>query len=230
MALAAADGVDARDGSTAICTLRQADPNFAVVAIIAHVAKHHGYEVGETKVKEVLRAAGLARRGGPPSGAKAVGEVRLELAGMRLVEAASVQTGYVEALTTAMMAQPVATPVPASAAPVDTSGRDELGRFEADYNERFRKKPGDVIGPGFASVETTRASKDPARFHLNQVKPEVLSRKLWALMVSPVLGTGRWDGIRVARGALLGELCGYPYMPSTLDLFTRDLRSMSQTS
>ena len=208
----------------AICTLRQADPNFAVAAIISHVAKHHGYEVGETKVKEVLRAAGLARRGGLPSGAKQVGEVRLELAGMKLVEVASVQTGYVEALTKAMVAQLAATPAPASPSPVDTSGRDELGRFDAGYNERYRKKPGEAIGPGFASVETTRGSKDPARFHLNQVEPEILSRKIWALMVSPLLGTGRWDGIRVARGALLGELCGYPYMPSTLDLFTRELK------
>ena len=102
-----------------------------------------------------------------------------------------------------------------------TSGRDDLGRFEAEYNERYRKKAGEAIGPGFASVEGKRGTKAAERFHVQQVGPENLSRKIWALMVSPLLGSGRWDGIRVARGALLGELCGYPYMPSTLDLFTR---------
>src|SRR5207245_9349786 len=45
-----------------------------------------------------------------------------------------------------------------------------------------------------------------------------------AWMVSPRLRGGRWDGIRVARGARRGELCVYPYMPSTLDLFTRELK------
>lgn len=208
----------------AICTLRQADPDFAVSAIISHVAKHHQYEVGKTKVKEVLRKAGLARRGGPPSGDRRVGEVRLELAGMKLVEAACVQTGYVDALTKAMVAQVTASPMLATSSPADTSGRDDFGRFAAEYNERYRKTAGDPIGPGFASVETKRAAKDPERFHLTQVGPEIIERKIWALMVSPLLGSGRWDGIRVARGALLGELCGYPYMPSTLDLFTRELK------
>lgn len=208
----------------AICTLRQADPDFAVAAIIAHVAKHHGYEVKKSKVKDVLRQAGLARRRGPRSSDGRVGEVRLEFAGMKLVEAACVQTGYVEALTKAVVAKGAAAPSPATPSPVDTSGRDEFGRFGDDYNERYRKKPGEAIGPGFASVETTRSSKDPDRFHLNHVGPDIIERKIWALMVSPLLGSGRWDGIRVARGSLLGELCGYPYMPSTLDLFTRELK------
>jgi hypothetical protein len=52
----------------------------------------------------------------------------------------------------------------------------------------------------------------------------VIERKVWSLMVSPLLGSGRWDGIRVPRGNLLEELCGYAYMPSTLELFTRELK------
>lgn len=213
-----------------MCTLRRADPEVSVPTIIAHVGKFHDYEVGKTKVKEVLRAAGLARRGGPRSGDRHLGEVRLEMAGMKLVEAAGVQTGYVEALSKAMVAQATQTPTPSTSLPVDTSGRDELGRFKSDYNERYRTKSGEAIGPGFASVETTSAEKDPQRFHLNQVGPEVIERKIWALMVSPLLGNGRWDGIRAARGELLGELCGYAYMPSTLDLFTRELKFLGMAS
>ena len=207
----------------AIRTMRRVDPDCDVEAIIAHVEQHHDFKVGGTTVRLVLKEAGLARRTGPPSGDPHTGETRLELAGMKLVEAAAVKTGYVEALAVAVMTQGAVLPS-SPAAPLDRSGRDEFGRFEAEHNERFRKKPGDLIGPGFASVQSTRVGKDPERFHLNQVGLSIIERKVWALMVSPLLGSGRWDGIRVARGDLLGELCGYPYMPSTLDLFTRELK------
>lgn len=209
----------------AICTLRRADPNCAVEAIIAHVAKHHGYDVGPTTVKALLRETGLARRRGTPSGRGESGEARLEMAGMKLVEAACVETRYLSALTQAVVQQAseeLSTRPPAEAA--DVRGRDEFGRFRAEYNDQYRKGEGEPIGPGFASIEEKRKDKEPERFHLNQVKPEIIERKLWALLASPLLGSGRWDGIRVPRGELLSELCGFPYMPSTLDLFTRELK------
>ena len=208
----------------AICTLRRADPNCPVQRIVAHVEKHHGYDVSETKVKAVLREAGLARRRGPPLGRTQSGEVRLELAGMKLVEAACMQTRYLGALTDAVVAQAAEAMAPRPTAAAAANGRDEFGRFRADYNEQYRKKPGDSIGPGFASVEEKRKDKEAERFHLNQVRPEIVERKMWALLSSPLLGSGRWDGIRVPRGELLAELCGFPYMPSTLDLFTRELK------
>ena len=208
----------------AICTLRQADSQVSVETILAHVKKHHDFEMGRSTVKHILQLAGLARRRGPPSGDANHGTVPLVFAGMKLVEAAAVQTGYLAALTTALVEVRRTTAVPPGALPVDTLGRDREGRFEAGHNERFRKQPGDPLGPGFASVEVTRATKDPKRFHLHHAEPEIIERKIWGLMTSPLLGNGRWDGIRVARGDLLSELCGYPYMPSTLDLFTRELK------
>ena len=51
----------------AICTLRRADPNCPVADIMTHVAKHHGFQTSETKVKRVLRSAGLHRRPAPPA-------------------------------------------------------------------------------------------------------------------------------------------------------------------
>jgi transposase len=199
----------------AICTLRRADPNCPVQTIVAHVERHHGYDVSETKVKTVLREAGLSRRRGPPSRRTQSGEMRLELAGMKLVEAACVQTRYLGALTDAVVAQAAEAIAPRPAAAADAMGRDEFGRFRADYNEQYRKQAGDSIGPGFASVEEKRKDKEAERFHLNQVRPEIVERKMWALLSSPLLGSGRWDGIRVPRGELLQELCGFPYMRST---------------
>lgn len=213
----------------AICTLRRVDPNMAVELVIAHVAKHHDYAVSGTTVKRVLRDEGLARRRGPATG-EDHGEHRLELGGMKLVEAACVETGYLDALTEAVVGQVEAAEKPEEAKPADTEDRDEYGRFLPSYNERFRKQEGDEVGPGFRSVGRKRKGLDPERLHVSQVRLEIVERKLLALLVSPLLGNGRWDGIRVARGELLGELCGFPYMPATLDLFTRELKYIGVSS
>lgn len=214
----------------AICTLRRADPATSVQTIIEHVAKFHDVSVGPTTVKNTLAAAGLARRRGSPAGNTQAGAVPLEFAGMKLVEAAAVQSGALTALVNTVVEVVASAPRSAEAVAVDRSDRDAFGRFEPGFNRRYRKQPGDVIGPGFKSVEQTRSTKLPTRFHITQVEPEVIERKLWALIVSPLLGTGRWDGIRIARGDLLGELCGFPYMPSTLDLFTRELKFLGASS
>ena len=210
----------------AVCTLRRADPNVDVAVIVEHVRRHHHFVTSATSVKRVLRKEGLARRRGPVAGAAR----RLELGGMKLVEAALEETGYLKALTTAVCEQVAAVPLPASAPPVDRTGRDECGRFEPGYNDRYRRREGDAIGPGFASVEDQREGRDPTRLHARGAGPAVIERKLLALMVSPLLGSGRWDGIRVARGQLLEELCGFAYMPSTLELFSRELKQVGVSS
>ena len=208
----------------AICTLRQADPNIEVAVIVEHVAQHHGHKTSGTVVKRVLRTHGLARRCGPVSGADARNEQRLELGGMRLVEAALVQTGYLEALAVAAQEQLAQVPLPEVPVPADISDRDDCGRFLPSYNERYVKSEEDAIGPGFASVEGKRVGMDPSRLHMSGARHEIIEQKMLALMTSPLLGGGRWDGIRATRGALLEELCGFPYMPSTLDLFSRELK------
>jgi len=219
-----------QEARAAICTLRRADANVSVAVIIDHIAKHHQVKVSETKVKAVLREEGLARRRGPVEGAGSGGEQRLELGGMKLVEAALVETGYLRALSIAVSEQVAAVPTPQPARPIDRSDRDDWGRFVPSYNERYRKAEGDAIGPGFVSVETKRTGLDPGRLHVSGARQELIERKMYALMTSPLLGGGRWDGIRTSRGALLEELCGFPYMPSTLDLFTRELKYVGVAS
>ena len=188
----------------AIRTLRQADPNVAVETIVKHVAKYHGFKTSETTVKRILRAEGLARRRGPVSGQAGTGETRLEFGGMKLVESALVETGYIKDLVAGVVAQLETIPTPVSPAPVDVTGRDESGRFVAEYNERTRKGPTDDLGPGFESVETKRSALVVSRLHLSGSQPEIIERKLTALFVSPLLGGGRWDGLRIHResGAL----------------------------
>jgi hypothetical protein len=208
----------------AICTLRRADANYPVSDIVVFVAKHHEFQTSETTVKRVLKSAGLHRRPGPSATPPVSGARRLELAGMRLVEAAAVETGYVGALAQGIVEHIADLPRPAEVAPVDTSDRDDCGRFLPAYNERYRKPDGDQLGPGFASVSVKREGMDPDRLQVGQVSQEVIERKLYAVMASPLLGTGRWDGIRVPRGQLLDELCGVAYMPATLEKFTGELK------
>ncbi len=208
----------------AIRTLRQADPNVAVEVIVRHVAQYHQLKLSETTVKRILRAEGLQRRRGPASGQAGAGDIRLEFGGMKLVEAALVATDYIKALATGVVSQVKSTPQVESPAPVDVSGRDELGRFEGPYNERTRRGPDDEVGPGFKSVEIKREGLVVSRLHLAGASLENVERKLTALLMTPLLGGGRWDGLRIHRGGLLEELCGFPYMPATLDTFTRELK------
>ena len=208
----------------AICTLRRADLNYDVDKIVAHLWQHHGYKTSEATVRRILKEQRLSRRRGPVSGQGNVGEKRLEFGGMKLVEAACEQTGYVKALTKGIIEHVKDLPRPSEPRVPYTGDRDEYGRFLPEYNERYRKCSDAVIGPGFASVSDKREGKDPDRFQISKVSSEIIERKVVALLSSPLIGSGRWDGMRVPRGELLGELCGYPYMPATLDQFTRELK------
>ncbi len=208
----------------AVCTLRQADPNFAVEAVVQHLAKHHTFKTSESTVKRILRAAGLERRPGPVSSKPGTGEKRLEFGGAKLLESALVETGYIKALAAGIVAEVRAFPIAEEPPALDVTDRDELGRFLPEYNKRTRKGPDDAVGPGFKSVKSKRDAVVVARLHLAGANHGLIERKLTALLMSPLLGSGRWDGLRIPRGHLLEEFCGFPYMPSTLDLFARELK------
>jgi hypothetical protein len=143
---------------------------------------------------------------------------------MKLVEAALVETGYLEALAKGVLGCIQSAAENPDARPVDRTDRDDWGRFMPGYNERLRKKNPQDIGPGFESVEIKRKGMAVERLHVSGASLAVIERKLLGMMVSPVLGGTRWEGLRVSRGALLEEVCGYPYMPATMDLFARELK------
>lgn len=210
----------------AICTLRRADPEIATADIASHLQQHHGVTVGLTTIKKVLRENGLNRRRGAPAGYKREPrEQPLAYGGLKLVEAALVETGYLGALSQAIADHVEHLPRPETVREIDRSGRDANGRFLPAYNERFRKGPDDPIGPGFASVAEKRLGMDVDRFEIAKTGQAVIERKLIALLVSPLIGGGGWDGLRTPQaGILLNEVCGHPYMPATLDRFTRELK------
>ncbi len=209
----------------AIRTLRRANPAIDVETIADYVKKHHGFMTSGSAVKRVLREHGLNRRSGPQKGNTTAGEQRVELGGMKLLEAACVETGYVEAPARAIITHVRDLPGPETPEEPDTSGRDEYSRFLPEYNERYRKRPDTPIGPGFASVLEKRKSMNPDRLEISKTRDAIIERKLPALPASPIICTGRWDSMRVSRAdKLLRDVCGFPYMPATLDRFSRELK------
>lgn len=211
------------DVRNAICGTRLLCPELGGRAIAAQVKKRMEFETTESTVNRVLLRAGLNRQRGPAAGSGAAC-AGLTLGGAKLLEVASVETGYVPALAKGVLncARDAKSSLPRADA--DTSDRDEFGRFLPSYNERFRKAADAEVAPGYASVEDKREGMDVERLHLSGCRQETIERKLYALLTSPLIGSSSGDGLRVPRGEILGELCGFPYMPSTLDLFARELK------
>jgi len=214
------------DIQIAICTLRRVDPDINVEVIISHVKEHHDYKTSAATVKRVLRRNGLNRKvGGPKGQIPAAAEQRLEYGGMKLLEVACVETGYVKALAKAVSAHVKDLPKPETPVEPDKSDRDNFGRLTQEYNKRYLKKAEDPIGPGFASVSEKRKDMDPTRMEIFNAKELTIENKLLGLMASPMIGSGRWDGMRAANAdTFFKEVCGYPYMPATLDKFSRELK------
>lgn len=125
--------------STAICTLRRVDPNISVKAILSHLEEYYAFKTSGTTVKKVLREKGLNRRPGAQRGDSTTGEKRLELGGMKFLEAAFVETDYIGALTRSIVTHVKDLPRPDIPKETDTSGRDKYGRFKSEYNERYKK-------------------------------------------------------------------------------------------
>jgi transposase len=208
-----------------VCSLRRSNQDISVTQIANVLRQHHGRKISETTIKRILHETGLARKSGRTALSKAAQKGRrLHLGGMKLIEAAAMVTGYLDQLTASVVEHLATLDRPPEAAGPDVDGRDELGRFSSAYNERYRKQDRDAVGPGFLSVDLKRRLKDPDLLHACHTSPQVIERKLWALLCSPMIGSGSWDGMRTSRGGLLEELCGYAYMPSTLQLFTGELK------
>lgn len=148
---------------------------------------------------------------------------RLELAGMKLLEVGARKTGLLKELVDGIVTEVSALETGKEYQGPDLAGRDDQGRFVGEYNERYRKN-GENLGPGFVSVSIKRETKDPARFKIAQVSEEVIERKVLALMSLPVFTANGMEVLRAPSGGWLEEVCGFPYMPATLEKMLRELK------
>ena len=156
------------------------------------MAHNHQHKISKATVRNIIREAGLSRPGGRVSGDKTAGIKQLECCGAPLIEVMDVKYGCTEAFSRGIegVRDETVKYAPKNT-PVDTSDRDELGRFLPSYNERYRKKPGCVIGPGYLSIDVKREDKDPHRFQLNQMGAPIIQRKIIALMMKSIISHDR---------------------------------------
>ncbi|MDI7268667.1 MAG: hypothetical protein QME96_11800 [Myxococcota bacterium] len=202
--------------------LLSANPELRCPAIRKAVCSRFKVTVGESTVREYLRDRGLSAPVGRPKAAATV--TPLAMAGAELLKAVELELGAVWRLTTEMSAAFELLPAPGGEVWDDRPGRDELGRFQPDYNVA-KPRTWPELGEKFESVEMKREAKDTRATRAANTGDEVLYRKNLAMTLLPLLAPSmRWDSLASWRGEALGELCGYAYQPATLDKYLRDLK------
>jgi len=180
-------------------------------------------EMGDSTMREWLRGAGLSAPVGRPSSSTASRKaVALPCAGAELLKAVEQETGAVSQLTRDLALALGGLEPPVGEARDDRGDRDEKGRFLGSYNEpEPRTEP--ELGAKFDSVEAHREGKDLPAMRAANSSVESLHRKNMAMVMLPLLASSvRWDGVANWKGDWLGELCGFPYKPATLDKHLRE--------
>jgi transposase len=180
-------------------------------------------EMGESTMREWLRGAGLSAPVGRPSAQTAADKaVPLPCAGAELLKAADLETCASSRLTLDLAMALGELEPPEGEVRDDRDDRDDRGRFLASYNEpEPRTEP--ELGAKFDSVELRREGKDLSAMRAANSSIASLHRKNVAMVMLPLLASSvRWDGVAHWKGEWLGELCGYPYKPATLDKHLRE--------
>jgi hypothetical protein len=199
--------------------------------LVEDLEKATGARLAASTVREALRGMDLSLPRGRPHGSRAkppeeeAAEVTpLPLAGAELLLAVEDQLGAVRDLTLAAEAYLELLPAPEGEVLDDRGNRDERGHFLPEYNvAKTRTEP--ELGGKFDSVERRRGEKDLREMRVANSTWAARYRKDLALTLLPiVVDTPRWSMLRHWQGAHLGELCGFPYQPATLDKHVRELK------
>ncbi len=209
--------------------LAKVDPTAGSEILAERLSVAFDISVSPSAVQDALHQLGLARPRGWPwwrmSTPTPVEEVQpLGLAGAELLKAVDEDCGAVAALTKAVGDRLEALPAPNDMVEHDRDDRDDRGRFLASYNEpQARREP--ELGDKFNSVADRRKSKNLPAMRVVAESPEVRHRKNLGLVLLPVVVRGTWwSALGHWRGAYLEDLVGYPYQPSTLDKYLRELK------
>jgi hypothetical protein len=141
-----------------------------------------------------------------------------------LLKAVEQEIGAIKSLAGGIEKALASLPPPTGEVRDDRHDRDEHGHFLPSYNvPEPRRNP--ELGAKFESVESHREGKDLPAMRTANTGTEVLFRKATAMTLLPLLVPDvRWDGLATWKGDYLGELCGFPYQPATLDKFLRELK------
>jgi hypothetical protein len=153
-------------------------------------------------------------------------EVDLPFAGGELLLAAEVETGAIAALTkeVVVMGREALEASAGQEPERDRADRDDKGRFTEQYNQKRKRKDGEVIASYLQSAEEKRQGRVPSWPRFVREQPHTLDAKLRTLIFEPLVSRSQgWDGLRSQEAAGLAPLTGFAYMPSTLAKFTSAL-------
>lgn len=187
-----------------------------------------GIDVGESTIREHLRALGRGQPVGRPPGTRAEREAEpLPLAGAELLKAVEAELGAVRQLSEAVGAH--LEELPEAEGLDDTAHRDEKGRFLPEYNAPKPRMDAE-LGDRYETVERRRSEKNLREMRLATSSFEARYRKDLALTLLPLaVGGPRWSELRHWRGAHLETLVGFAYQPATLDKHAREMKLSGAT-
>ena len=200
--------------------------------------------VSDAWLKRVWADAGVNRPGGNPKGTRVAENVEQFHggAGLALLAAAEAEVGAIARLAASVQAQG------ARSAAVqeffgrnelhdDVDGRDDDGRFTAEYNARRREGAAAGKADDRWRGDSFKAQRrDLGNLDTLKARPHNLAARLLAMGVTPLLTERRgFDGLDGPKGAWLATLGATAYMPATLDKTLAELgllhvgRAMWQT-
>jgi hypothetical protein len=189
----------------------------------------------ESTIKAELRRAGARRR----YAEKRQREQRssqtivedLPMAGGELLLAAELETGLIGAVTDEVCAisEEAKEASKGQEPKPDRARRDARGRFTAEYNRVRKRKEGQAIASFMRTAEEKGAEKVPSWPRFMHERRDTLERKILNLTFEPLVNPSHgWDGLRaegIAQG--LAPLCGFAYMPTTLEKIASALAQSS---
>lgn len=211
------------DVEATACALRRLKPTLTCMEARSLLAAQFGDQKGsvsDASLKRIWKDAGLAQpRGRQPSRKEVVTHLSGG-GGLALIAAAAAETGVLEQLGQAVLlrAQQMAATQEIAPEAALAGGRDELGRFNGEYNRIVR---GDAARDPRADPDRVkRARRDIHTLSVLENTPAVIGRKLLAMGVAPLLTERRgFDGLEGPNGAWLAAAGGPAYQGATLDKF-----------
>jgi hypothetical protein len=189
-----------------------------------HLKAEFGEEQGEVSDSSLLRIWKAAGLGQPPGGRVGRSGTRVERlscgGGLALVAAAVAETGVGAELARAVMAAgkdaALLAGKPAPAATQASVGRDEVGRFTAEYNRVVRGSAD--RDPRWLSDADKRARRDLSTLKLLRSREDTVAQMLLALGLSPLVTERRgFDGLDAPSGGWLAAMGVTAYKAATLD-------------
>jgi hypothetical protein len=217
------------DTRIAIEAAYRVDPGVTVDAVVDQLlGKGLTCLPSRDRIDHELAAARARAQPKPAAPEEKPTEEKFELpfAGGELLLAAEIETGAIAALTQEVVALGrEALEASAGREPEpDCADRDDNGRFTKKYNEKRKRRDGEMVASYLRSAEEKAAGRVPSWPRFVHERPHTIHAKLTTLVFEPLVSRIQgWDGLRSPEAAGLAPLTGFAYMPSTLAKFTSAL-------